>query len=246
MIIIKTMITILKMVMIMAVTINDKNSRNNANNVGSDNECINALKGFRLSAHKLLVVGYSSASDDLQVQMLSTICFSYFQFRYFHSGKFYSYLQFTRRVGKGSVSTRSYCLWRSRLSMFTTLIAWFVGPTWDPSGTDRTQVRPMLAPWTLLCGCILTIMCWGWGHIDCFVQNCSNSSAWGGGSGGGHVWPQRWLIYSMSTPNRLLENILVTSFSVHSTNVYSINMTKPQETWRHSPPGWRKSQDSPY
>ena len=32
------------------------------------------------------------------------------------------------------------------------LIARFMGPTWGPSGTDRTQVGPMLAPWTLLSG----------------------------------------------------------------------------------------------
>ena len=32
------------------------------------------------------------------------------------------------------------------------LIAKFMGPTWDPSGADRTQVGPMLAPWTLLSG----------------------------------------------------------------------------------------------
>ena len=31
-----------------------------------------------------------------------------------------------------------------------TLIAGSMGPTWGPSGTDRTQVGPMLAPWTLL------------------------------------------------------------------------------------------------
>ena len=31
-------------------------------------------------------------------------------------------------------------------------IARFMGPTWDPSGTDRAQVVPMLAPWTLLSG----------------------------------------------------------------------------------------------
>ena len=30
------------------------------------------------------------------------------------------------------------------------LIAGFMGPTWGPSGADRTQVGPMLAPWTLL------------------------------------------------------------------------------------------------
>ena len=33
-----------------------------------------------------------------------------------------------------------------------TLIARFMGPTWGPSGADRTQVGPMLAPWTLLSG----------------------------------------------------------------------------------------------
>ena len=34
----------------------------------------------------------------------------------------------------------------------TTLIARFMGPTWGPSGADRAQVGPMLAPWTLLSG----------------------------------------------------------------------------------------------
>ena len=33
-------------------------------------------------------------------------------------------------------------------------IARFIGPTWDPPGADRTQVDPMLAPWTLLSGII--------------------------------------------------------------------------------------------
>ena len=32
------------------------------------------------------------------------------------------------------------------------LIERFMGPTWGPSGADRTQVGPMLAPWTLLSG----------------------------------------------------------------------------------------------
>ena len=36
--------------------------------------------------------------------------------------------------------------------MMTPLIARFMGPTWGPSGADRTQVGPMLAPWTLLFG----------------------------------------------------------------------------------------------
>ena len=34
----------------------------------------------------------------------------------------------------------------------TSLIARFMGPTWGPSGADRTQVGPMLAIWTLLSG----------------------------------------------------------------------------------------------
>ena len=34
----------------------------------------------------------------------------------------------------------------------TSLIARFMGPTWGPSGADRTQVGPMLDTWTLLSG----------------------------------------------------------------------------------------------
>ena len=31
-------------------------------------------------------------------------------------------------------------------------VARFMGPTWGPPGDDRTQVGPMLAPWTVLLG----------------------------------------------------------------------------------------------
>ena len=49
---------------------------------------------------------------------------------------------------------------RMRNSVFFTLrhcsrqslIARFMGPTWGPSGADRTQVDPRFAPWTLLSG----------------------------------------------------------------------------------------------
>ena len=40
----------------------------------------------------------------------------------------------------------------SILAISSILIARFMGPTWGPSGADRTQVGPMLAPWTLLSG----------------------------------------------------------------------------------------------
>ena len=37
-------------------------------------------------------------------------------------------------------------------NLTTPLKARFMGPTWGPSGADRTQVGPMLSPWTLLYG----------------------------------------------------------------------------------------------
>ena len=42
-------------------------------------------------------------------------------------------------------------------SHIQSLIARFMGLTWGPSGADRTQVGPMLAPWTLLSGLVLRI-----------------------------------------------------------------------------------------
>ena len=36
------------------------------------------------------------------------------------------------------------------------LLPRFMGPTWGPSGADRTQVGPMLAPWILLHGTLAT------------------------------------------------------------------------------------------
>ena len=43
-----------------------------------------------------------------------------------------------------------------RTNLVTSLVASFIGPTWGPSGADRTQVVPMLAPWNLPSG--ITIM----------------------------------------------------------------------------------------
>ena len=42
-------------------------------------------------------------------------------------------------------------LWSNRLPGLSQ-IARHMGPTWGPPGDDRTQVGPMLAPWTLLSG----------------------------------------------------------------------------------------------
>ena len=57
---------------------------------------------------------------------------------------------------------RAVCLW---ISKHGTLIARFMGPTWGPSGADRTQVGPMLAPWTLLCRYLYRLS-----EIGCFFN----------------------------------------------------------------------------
>ena len=41
-----------------------------------------------------------------------------------------------------------------------TLIARLIGPTWGPSGADRTQMVPLLAPWTLQSGEVSLILSW--------------------------------------------------------------------------------------
>ena len=53
--------------------------------------------------------------------------------------------------------TASYKAWNNiklgdRLPYMRSLITRFMGPTWGPSGADRTQMGPTLAPWTLLSG----------------------------------------------------------------------------------------------
>ena len=56
--------------------------------------------------------------------------------------------------------TVQYNSYMMRSSVMTSLITSFMGPTWGPSGADRTQVGPMLAPWTLLSGILLTVRLW--------------------------------------------------------------------------------------
>ena len=57
------------------------------------------------------------------------------------------------------------------IMMNLSLIARFMGPTWGPSGADRTQVGPMLAPWTLLSGitCACSFVIWN-DPVHCVYQ----------------------------------------------------------------------------
>ena len=63
---------------------------------------------------------------------------------------YHGYFFLTKRE-YGSIAT---------LSIAVFLIARFMGPTWGPSGTDRAQMGPMLAPWTLLSGMFSPMLAW--------------------------------------------------------------------------------------
>ena len=54
--------------------------------------------------------------------------------------------------------TLEYSRSQGKFMLIWPLIARFMGPTWGPSGADRTQVGIMLAPWTLLPGTVMYIM----------------------------------------------------------------------------------------
>ena len=68
---------------------------------------------------------------------------------------------------KFSSINMSICL--SKFSKSTIPDSKVHGPKWGPSGADRTQVGPMLAPWTLLSGMFWWLKSQLWSH---------NASAW--------------------------------------------------------------------
>ena len=61
----------------------------------------------------------------------------------------YVHRNVTQYIFARTYSWYSLC---NRGDIITFLIARFIGPTWGPYGADRTQVGPMLAPWTSLFG----------------------------------------------------------------------------------------------
>ena len=61
--------------------------------------------------------------------------------------------------------------------MIQSLIARFMGTTWGPPGADRTQVGPMMAPWTLLSGVFsgsVHLQLWP-KNINFVADSCLNS-----------------------------------------------------------------------
>ena len=55
-------------------------------------------------------------------------------------------------ITKVSIWLRNAVVFLIKMLGKATLIARFMGPTWGPSGAGRTQMGPMLVPWTLLSG----------------------------------------------------------------------------------------------
>ena len=60
----------------------------------------------------------------------------------------------------GAYHDADYWVWLESVATMSleSLIARFMRPTWGPSGADKTQVGPMLAPWTLLSGIWLYVL----------------------------------------------------------------------------------------
>ena len=63
------------------------------------------------------------------------------------------------------------------------LIAWFMEPTWGASGADRTQVGPMLAPWTTLSEKLSIWQHW-WGVVVLYMslKGCGYTAGLANGS----------------------------------------------------------------
>ena len=114
------------------------------------------------------------------------------------------------------------CAWHQWMVSIP-LIARFMGPTWGPSGADRTQVGSMLAPWTLLTGLYIRKFlpgrpCWACeglllsevpngDHGSTLVQVMATCSApW-------HNLHQCWFIVNWTLRNKLQLNFKIWSFS---------------------------------
>ena len=91
---------------------------------------------------------------------LNAIKWNISNYKYKDDGKFDKLLVHMIMESESDFTQTSASMWKKKqcvcgwveLIITPTLIARFMGPAWVPSGADRTQVGPMLAPWTLLSG----------------------------------------------------------------------------------------------
>ena len=104
------------------------------------------------------------------------------------------------------------------------LIARFMGPTWCPPGTDRTQVGPMVAPWTLLSGMLVCKQVSSTGtsnYITCYLWNVN-------------VYPRSWWVEFMPC---LQQNRASYNIALH---MYLDDVV----TWRRFPCYWHFARES--
>ena len=120
------------------------------------------------------------------------------------------------------------CQWICYIA--TTLIARFMGPTWGPSGADRTQVGAMLAPWTLLSGHPQSLVWVLDGEplipVKLLQTDCNTSPCFCSMS----CWLVAWWRHPMETLSallalfdRLVERSFDVFFDVHLTNSWTNN-----------------------
>ena len=80
-----------------------------------------------------------------------------------------------------------------------------MGPTWGSSGADRTQVGPMLAPWTLLSGLVNSayFFYWNGSFLSSHSPDISNLSPQFHNKNTGTYW--MWFMYTEQLNNALGE-----------------------------------------
>ena len=106
--------------------------------------------------------------------------------------------------------------------LMITLIARFMGPTWGPSGAERTQAGPMLGPWTLLSGklTLLQVMAWCHQATSHYLSQC---------------WPRFMLPYGVkSWANHLTHDQNTRHHSIYHL-VFHDKASRENCCWWHRP-----------
>ena len=122
-------------------------------------------------------------------------------------------LKYSATAGKGleehnCLSHEKKAPWE--LFYITAQIARVMWPTWGPSGADRTQVGPMLAPWTLVVMCAMkpNILCPSkFSHLWVTQWHHTPSGLWI------HTWPDNGPVLAQMLQlimNWNIRNILLT------------------------------------
>ena len=100
------------------------------------------------------------------------------------------------------------------------LIAVFMGPTWGPSVADRTQVGPMLAPWTLLSGSLDRVYAAVWLEDQRKFYYSVKFGLF-------HLNNQRRLVIS-----GLVQNVILNNWGTKSFSKYEVVIVNSNTSWK--------------